>query len=93
MKKLLTILCSIILLSSCDTKTVNKKDNYPIEILELKEANKFDTIYTISTEREVYQFDKNNVYIGTYSKTSADGIAIWSITIIFILLICLFLFL
>lgn len=89
MKKLITILFSIVLLSSCETKTVNKKDNYPIEILQLKEVNKFDTIYVIQNEREVYQFNKNNEYIGTYSKNSSDGLAI-SLLILLLIIIIVF---
>ena len=57
----------IMTLISCNQPTVTKTD-LPIEIVSLKEAKKFDTTLTISSNTNVYVFSKQEDYIGAYNK-------------------------
>lgn len=63
--KTLIFIFSLILLISCETPTINKKSELPIEVVSLKEANKYDTLLTINTEDKTYIFDNNQNYKGS----------------------------
>lgn len=65
-KKLLFIALGVMLFASCDKPTLEKKD-LPIEVVKLKEANSFDTVLNITTDKHVFVFDKNKEYKGRYS--------------------------
>jgi len=65
-KKLLFIALGVMLFASCDTQTLEKKD-LPIEVVKLKEANSFDTVLNITTDKHVFVFDKNKEYKGRYN--------------------------
>jgi hypothetical protein len=67
-KKLLLILLVITGISSCTEQTIIKKD-LPIEIVNLKENKKFDTLLVIETEKSFYQFNEKQEYIGKMNKT------------------------
>lgn len=70
MKKLLFIALLLIGITSCNQSNFHKTD-LPIEVVSLKDAQKFDTLYTIQTENNVYFFDKTNKeYITTINKES-----------------------
>lgn len=75
-KKLLFIALGVMLFASCDTPTLEKKD-LPIEVVKLKEANSFDTVLNITTDRHVFVFDKNKEYKGRYSVTNAELSFFW----------------
>lgn len=59
-------------LTSCTTNTITK-ENLPIEIVSLKETQKFDTILQIESTNKVYVFSKEREYKGVYKKTYEDG--------------------
>lgn len=83
MKKIITVLVITIGLFSCDLPTIKNKD-LPIEVVTIKEQNKFDTILTIKTEKYTYLFDKKE-YKGSYKNKSDDfGLALCLIFIFFI---------
>lgn len=71
MKKLLFIAILLATLASCDHQTVEKKD-LPIEVVTLKESQKFDTIYQIETDKKVYVFSKTHEYQGVYNKITEE---------------------
>lgn len=74
MKKLLILTIAIIGLSitSCNEPTVQKTD-LPIEVVTLKETAKFDTIYSIETEKKTYLFNNKHEYLGAYKKQNEEG--------------------
>jgi len=74
MKKLLLFsLLAMFMFTSCEQPTVKKYD-LPIEVVKLKETQKFDTILSIPTEKKVFLFKKDTEYIGTYKVTNDDSI-------------------
>lgn len=72
MKKLLFIIMCIITFSSCTEQTFKKAD-IPIEVVTLKEAQKFDTILSIQTGKSIYQFTQKQEYIGKAYKEQKTG--------------------
>lgn len=88
MKKLLFIF-TVLFFTACTEQTVQKKD-LPIEVVNLKETKKFDTLLVIETEKSVYQFNQNQEYIGKMSKTNEDffgGFLILVVLFLFFLII------
>ena len=73
MKKIFTLLILgvSLTLTSCKEPTVTKSD-LPIEVVSLKESNKFDTILQIKTEEKVFNFDQKKEYISTYNVISKE---------------------
>lgn len=67
MKKLLFLLLIVVGLSSCEEPNIKKSD-LPIEVVTLKDNQKFDTVLVIETEKKLYQFTKNKEYIGVTDK-------------------------
>ena len=88
MKKLLFLLMVIMTLMSCNQPTVTKTD-LPIEIVSLKEAKKFDTTLTITTDSRVYIFSKQEEYQGSYGKQDAAIVFVILFLVTFILLVIL----
>lgn len=76
MKKLLYFLGFFILLlsfSSCKEESLQKTD-LPIEVVNLKEVNKFDTLLVVETKERVYTFEnKTEEYQGSYVKNNDYG--------------------
>ncbi len=73
MKKLLLFsLLDIFMFTACEQQTVKKSD-LPIEVVKLKETQKFDTILSINTDKKVYLFDKQSEYKGAYHVTNNDS--------------------
>lgn len=66
MKNILIIAVLAILSFACETPTIIKSD-LPIEIVQLKEANKYDTILSIESTDSYYLFNKKE-YIGKMYK-------------------------
>lgn len=87
MKKLLFI--ALLAISACNT--VDKKESLPIEVMNLKEVKKYDTILTIETNIQVHQFDKNETYIGSYPKSS-DGVPMFVVGICVGIILCLIIY-
>ena len=75
-KKLLFVTFVLITFASCTHQTVEKKD-LPIEVVELKELNGFDTTYTITTDIRVFVFDAKKEYLGTYRVENSDFNLFW----------------
>ena len=74
MKKLILFsLLAMFMFTSCEQPTIKKSD-LPIEVVKLKETQKFDTILSIPTEKKVFLFKKDTEYIGTYKVTNDDSI-------------------
>lgn len=67
MKNILILLITIIIFSSCKEPTINKSE-LPIEVVNLKEVNKYDTTYTITTSEKVFVFNNKKEYVGSYHK-------------------------
>ena len=74
MKKLILFsLLAMFIFTSCEQPTIKKSD-LPIEVVKLKETQKFDTILSIPTEKKVFLFKKDTEYIGTYKVTNDDSL-------------------
>lgn len=74
MKKLLLFsLLAMFMFTSCEQQTIKKSD-LPIEVVKLKETQKFDTILSIPTEKKVFLFKKDTEYIGTYEVINEDSL-------------------
>lgn len=80
MKYLILIVLSL-LIFSCKESTVKINTDLPIEVVKLKEVNKFDTLYSISNTKQTFLFDKNKEYLGSFDKEYTD--------LTFVLLICI----
>jgi hypothetical protein len=63
--KNLILIFTLLLLVACEAPTINKKADLPIEVVSLKESNKYDTLLTIPTEDKTYIFDSNKNYQGS----------------------------
>lgn len=85
MKNILFII-TLGLLASCSSPTIVKKDSLPIEVLSLKEVNKYDTILTIQTEKQIHFFSAKKEYMGTCNTTSFDTLSLVFILIGMVLL-------
>jgi len=72
MKKFLLIILVVVGLGSCNLPTIDKKDELPIEVVQLREVNQFDTILVIQTDKEVHQFDTKRTYTGSYNTKSDE---------------------
>lgn len=93
MKKLLFVAFVLITFASCTHQTVEKKD-LPIEVVELKELNGFDTTYTITTDKKVFVFNSKKEYLGTYMIENSDSELFWlgllvGLIIIIVLIFCI----
>lgn len=86
MKQTILILIAFLMLSSCsDEQTLSKRD-IPIEVVNLKESQNFDTILQIQTEKFTFQFSKENEYIGSFRKSEPIGLLLFIFTLIGIIL-------
>lgn len=86
MKKLLFILFVVIAFASCTESTVKKAD-LPIEVVQLKDINKFDTVYQIETDKKIYQFNNSKEYLGKYNKEIDHGPTLFLGIVVIILFI------
>jgi hypothetical protein len=68
MKYLFILLIALLGFSSCTNTTTVEKIDLPIEIVTLKEFNKYDTLLVINSENKTYLFDNKANYIGAYDK-------------------------
>ena len=58
--------------TSCKEQTVVSGD-IPVEVMQLKDLNKFDTVLVINTDNSVYLFEnKTNKPIGKYNRITED---------------------
>lgn len=74
LKLILLGLISAIAISSCTPTSNYNKTDLPIEIVELKEAKKFDTTLLINTDKHAFQFSyETNNYITTIDKTRDEN--------------------
>ena len=69
-------------LASCSsTPTINPDKPLPIEVVQLKEANLYDTVLTINTNKQTFMFKPNEKgetkYIGCMdNKDDSDSLAL-----------------
>lgn len=77
----------ILSVTSCNPKdTIEKRDNLPILVDQLRDENKFDTILKIESEDFVYYFNKKKEYIGQIrTKNDEDFFVFTSIMLIIVL--------
>lgn len=79
-------------LTSCEQETVNKKAKLPIEIVNLKEINKFDTVLVINSEDKTYLFKSNKEeYIGAFDNINTDGNVVLFLFIVLVLMMIILL--
>lgn len=85
MKKILFIIFAVIVFVSCTEPTV-KKEDLPIEVVQLKDLSKFDTVYQIETDKKIYQFNNSKEYLGRYNKEIDHGPTLF-LSIVILLLV------
>lgn len=69
MKKLLLFILLCIGFYSCTpTEVVRKNTELPIEIVSLKELNKYDTLLVIQSNDKIFMFDDKEEYQGAIDK-------------------------
>ena len=73
--KLLIIITTFLLFVSCKmtNSTIDGDSKIPIEVVNLKQCERYDTLLTITLKNEMYIFNKKGNYIGSM-KLSSDEI-------------------
>ena len=73
MKKLLFIISTLLIFSCGDPgKTIDPKAELPIEIVNLKEVKKYDTLVYIDSQESMYVFNLKNEYQGKLNKEKSN---------------------
>ena len=92
MKYLFILLTFIIFSCNLRTSTIDRDSNLPIEVVNLKQNEIYDTLLTIQTKEEIYIFNKKGVYVGSMKKTSCEifYMILGFITSVTLLFFCLY---